>query len=46
MLGHLIWFILLSMPHGVDSIYKNYKTKSNIDGGRWFLNMTLVSSHR
>ena len=34
-----------SMPHGVDSIYKNYKTKSNIDGGRWFLNMTLVSSH-
>lgn len=35
-----------SMPHGVDSIYKkNFKTKSNIDGGRWFLNMTLVSSH-
>ena len=26
-----------SMPHGVDSIYKkNHKTKSNIDGGRWF----------
>lgn len=35
-----------SMPHGVDSIYKkNNKIKSNIDGGRWFLNMTLVSSH-
>lgn len=35
-----------SMPHGVDSIYKNNsKVKSNIDGGRWFLNMTLVASH-
>ena len=34
-----------SMPHGVDVIKKNNKRKNQIENGRWFLNMTLVSSH-
>ena len=33
------------MPHGVDVIKKNNKRKNQIENGRWFLNMTLVSSH-
>lgn len=34
-----------SMPHGVDIIKKTNKKKNHIENGRWFLNMTLVSSH-
>ena len=35
-----------SMPHGVDSISKTKKSKKNeFKDGRWFLNLTLVSSH-
>ncbi len=34
-----------SMPHGVDIIKKMNKKKNKIENGRWFLNMTLVSSH-
>ena len=35
-----------SMPHGVDSIEKpTIESKKNKLNGRWFLNLTLVSSH-